>query len=156
MQREPLPPIWARPEPPGRGPRAALGRKQIVDVALQIADAEGLDAVTMRRLGTELRAGAMSLYHYFQSRDELLDLMGDAVAAEMLVPSLPGDWRPALRAIALKSRAAFLSHPWLLLTLQDRPRVSPNLLRHIEQSSQAVAPLASSLEPGPISGLVLA
>src|SRR6201999_3379398 len=132
-----LPPIWARPEPPGRGPRAALGRKQIVDVALQIADAEGLEAVSMRRLARELRAGAMSIYHYFQSRDELLDLMGDTVAAEMLVPKLPDDWRGALREIAQRGRQAFLNHPWLLLTLQDRPRVSPNLLRHIEQSAQA-------------------
>ena len=74
---EPKPPIWARPEPRGRGARPALSRKQIVDVALQIADEEGLDAVSMRRLARELRSGAMSIYHYFDSRDELLDLMGD-------------------------------------------------------------------------------
>jgi AcrR family transcriptional regulator len=153
---EPLAPIWARPEPPGRGPRAALGRRQIVDVALLIADEEGLEAVSMRRLARELRAGAMSLYHYFQSRDELLDLMGDTVAAEMLVTKLPSDWREALRAIAQRSREAFLQHPWLLLTLQDRPRVSPNLLRHIEQSAQAVAPLAQSLDPALLNGIVTA
>jgi AcrR family transcriptional regulator len=151
MSRESLPPIWARPEPPGRGPRAALSRKQIVDVALLIADEEGLEAVSMRRLARELRAGAMSIYHYFQSRDELLDLMGDTVAAEMLVDTVPDDWREALRAIAHRSRAAFLNHPWLLTTLQERPRVSPNLMRHIEQSSQAVATLG---EQG--TGIVLA
>ena len=138
---EPLPPIWARPEPRGRGARPALSRKQIVDVALQIADEEGLDAVSMRRLARELRSGAMSIYHYFQSREELLDLMGDTVAAEMLVDALPEDWREALRAIAHRTRASFLKHPWLLPTLQDRPRVSPNLMRHIEQSAQSVIAL---------------
>jgi len=141
---EPLPPIWARPEPRGRGARPALSRKQIVDVAIQIADQEGLEAVSMRRLARELSSGAMSIYHYFQSREELLDLMGDTVGAEMLVPDLPDDWREALRAIAHHGRAAFLKHPWLLLTLQDRPRVSPNLLRHIEQSAQAISSLGQA------------
>ncbi len=157
MSSEPLPPIWARPEPPRRGMRPGLSRKNIVDVALLIADEEGLEAVSMRRLARELRAGAMSLYHYFQSREELLDLMGDTVAAEMLVPALPGDWREALRAIAQHSRDTFKRHPWLLLTLQDRPRVSPNLLRHIEQSAQAVAPLGETgLDPALLTGVLLA
>ncbi len=141
MPSEPVPPIWARPEPRGRGQRPALSRKQIVDVALEIADQEGLDAVSMRRLARELRSGAMSIYHYFQSREELLDLMGDTVAAEMLLDKVPDDWREALRAIAHRSRAAFLRHPWLLPTLQQRPRVSPNLLRHIEQSAQSIRSL---------------
>jgi AcrR family transcriptional regulator len=155
---ESLPPIWARPEPPGRGPRAALSRSQIVQVALRIADEEGLEAVSMRRLARELGSGAMSLYHYFQSRDELLDLMGDTVAAEMLVPGeMPSDWREALTAIARSSRAAFQRHPWLLTTLQERPRVSPNLLRHVEQSSQSVAKLAEAgHDPDLLSGIVFA
>jgi AcrR family transcriptional regulator len=141
MSSEPLPPIWARPEPRGRGQRPALSRKQIVDAALLIADEEGLEAVSMRRLARELRSGAMSIYHYFQSREELLDLMGDTIGGEMLLEAVPEDWRVALRAIAHHSRAAFKRHPWLLLTLQERPRVSPNMLRHVEQSMAAVASL---------------
>src|SRR3954469_21245733 len=132
------PPIWARPEPRSRG----LSRAQIVDTALRIADQEGLAEVTIRRIARELRSGAMSLYHYFDTRDELLDLMGNTIAGEMLVPDLPGDWRAALRAIAHQTRNTFLAHPWVLVTLQERPRVSPNMLRHIEQSARAVAPLA--------------
>jgi AcrR family transcriptional regulator len=156
-QTEPLPPIWARPEPPGRGPRAALSRSQIVQVALLIADEEGLEAVSMRRLARELRSGAMSLYHYFQSRDELLDLMGDTIAAEMLLDAVPDDWRAALKAIAHQSRDAFKRHPWLLTTLQERPRVSPNMLRHIEQTSQSVARLAGrGVEPAALRALALA
>jgi AcrR family transcriptional regulator len=138
---DPKPPIWARPEPRSRGNRGVLSRTEIVQTALKIADEEGLAEVSIRRIARELRSGAMSLYHYFDSRDELLDLMGDTIAAEMLVPDLPRDWRGALRAIAAHSRATFLNHPWLLASLQERPRVSPNLLRHIEQSAQSVAEL---------------
>jgi AcrR family transcriptional regulator len=140
--REPRPPIWARAEPRGRGPAAALSRDQIAETALAIADAEGIDAVSIRRIARELRSGAMSLYHYFDSRDELLELMADRIAAEMVVPGgLPTDWREALKAIARQSRAAFARHPWLHTTLHERMRVTPNLMRHIEQSAQAVQPL---------------
>jgi AcrR family transcriptional regulator len=140
------PPIWAREEPRGRSARAALSRRQIVAAALTLADQEGLEAVSMRRIAKELGAGAMSLYHYFDSRDELLVLMADAVGAEMLVPDLPDQWRAALTEIARHSRAAFLNHPWLLPGLRAGATVTPNLLRHIEQSAQAVATLQAPPE----------
>jgi AcrR family transcriptional regulator len=142
--REPRPPIWARSEPRGRGPAAGLSRDQIAATALAIADAEGIDAVSIRRIARELRSGAMSLYHYFDSRDELLELMADRIAAEMVVPELPTDWREALKAIARQSRGAFAHHPWLHTALHERMRVTPNLMRHIEQSAQAVQPLAEA------------
>jgi AcrR family transcriptional regulator len=153
----PKPPIWMRPEPRGRGPHTPLSRAQIVETALRIADTEGLEAITIRRIARELRSGAMSLYHYFDSRDELLELMGDTVAAEMLVPELPSDWREALRAIAHRTRATFLTHPWLMSALQDRPRISPNLLRHVEQSARAVHELGTAGHPPElVSGIVTA
>jgi AcrR family transcriptional regulator len=142
---EPRPPIWAREQPRGRGPAAALSRDQIADTALAIADAEGIDAVSIRRLARDLRSGVMSLYHYFDSRDELLELMADRIAAEMVVPGeLPGDWREALHAIAKYSRAAFTRHPWLHTAMHERMRVTPNLMRHIEQSAQAIQPLVEA------------
>jgi AcrR family transcriptional regulator len=148
------PPIWARPEPPGRG---GLSRAEIVRVALRVADAEGLDAVSIRRLARELNSGAMSIYHYFDSRDELLELMAETVAAEMLVDELPADWRAALKAIARRSRATFKAHPWMLATLNERPRVTPNLLRHIEQTSQALKALGEAgADPALLSGIAFA
>jgi AcrR family transcriptional regulator len=150
------PPIWARDEPRGRGRRDPLSRRQIVQVAMRIADEEGLEAVSMRRIAKDLGTGAMSLYHYFDSRDELLELMGDTVAAEMLVPDLPAHWRDALVAIARHTRAMFLNHPWMLATLQERPHVSPNLLRHIEQSAQSVAGLAGEVPPELMGAIVTA
>jgi AcrR family transcriptional regulator len=153
MSSDAKPPIWARPEPRSRG----LSRKQIVETALKIADEEGLAEVSIRRIARELRSGAMSLYHYFDSRDELLDLMGDTVAAGMLVSDLPTGWRDALHAIAAHTRATFLQHPWMLSTLQDRPRVSPNLLRHIEQSAQSVRELGErGVAPALLTGIVTA
>ena len=91
----------------------------------------------------------MSLYHYFDSRDELLELMGDTVAAEMLVPSLPARLaRPRWRRSRAAAAPCSCSHPWLLATLHERPLVTPNLLRHIEQSAQSVSGLAGG-RPGP-------
>ena len=158
MSSDPKPPIWARDEPRSRGPRSSLSRAQIVKVALRIADEEGLEAVSIRRIAMQLRSGAMSLYHYFDSRDELLDLMSDAVAADMLVPGeLSRDWREALSAVAHQSRSAFLAHPWMLTTLQDRPRVSPNLLRHVEQTARSVIALGEAgVAPQLLNGIVTA
>lgn len=148
------PPIWAREEPRGRGSRAALSRGEIVKTALKIADEEGIEAVSIRRIAKELGAGAMSLYHYFDSRDELLVLMADMVGAELLVPELPAHWREALTAIAQRSRAAFVRHPWLLPALREGAAVTPNLLRHIEQSARAVASVEAP--PELLHGIVAA
>ena len=156
--REPRPPVWAREAPRGRGRQPVLSRDQIADVALKIADEEGLDAVSIRRIAREIGSGAMSLYHYFDSRDELLELMGDRVAAEMLVPGeLPEDWREALTAIARHSLAAFTRHPWLHGALHDRVHVTPNLLRHIEQSAQSIAGLVErGHDPAALASIVAA
>lgn len=147
-------PIWARPEPKGRGRSSPLSRRGIVAAAIAIADEEGIEAVSMRRLARELQAGAMSLYHYFENRDELLELMIDTVAGEMVVPELPEQWRPALEAVARHSRAMFRAHPWVLPILQAVPAVTPNLLRHIEQSARSVSTL--DVDPALLTSLVTA
>ena len=85
--------IWTRPEPGSRKPR--FSRDDIAQAALRIADTEGFDALSMRRLAAELDAGTMTLYHYVQTKDELLTLVNDAVMGELLIPAdeLPTDWR---------------------------------------------------------------
>jgi AcrR family transcriptional regulator len=106
---------------------------------MAVADAEGADAVSMRRVARELGVGAMTLYHYLDSKDDLIDLMSDAVVGEFLVPDdeLPSDWREALAAIARATRAAFERHPW---ALEGRhPSAGPNGMRHFEQSLAAVS-----------------
>jgi AcrR family transcriptional regulator len=133
-------PIWTRPEPGRR--RASHSREQIAAAAIAIADAEGLEAVSMRRVARELGAGTMTLYHYVRTKDDLLALMDDAIMGEVLVApgKLPADWRAALTAIAGHSRAAFQRHPWAFDGLRNS-RGGPNSLRHFEQSLGAVAGL---------------
>src|ERR1700742_3107382 len=83
-------------------------RHEIVAAAVRIADAEGVEAVSMRRLADELGVATMTPYTHVESKDELIDLMRDAVAAEMILPEpIPADWRKALRAIAHKTKGAF-------------------------------------------------
>jgi AcrR family transcriptional regulator len=127
----------------GRGrARRGLDVETIVATALHIADEEGVDAVSMRRIATELRVGTMSLYHHVADKEELLELMADATSAELIVPGeILGDWREALRAIAHRTRDAFLRHPWLIDTAGTRPLVTRNALRHVEQSIAIVVGL---------------
>jgi AcrR family transcriptional regulator len=145
--REPGESVWTRPAPGSRQPRYT--REQIADVALALADAEGIEAVSMRRVARTLGAGTMTLYHYLPTKRDLLTLMDDAVMAELLVPEaeLAAGWREALAQIARRSRAVFRRHPWMIGTQHDGDaRVGPNRMRHIDQSLAAVAGAALSNE----------
>jgi AcrR family transcriptional regulator len=140
---ERLDPIWMRPEPTGR--RAPRSRDDIAAAAVAVADAEGLEAVSMRRVASELGLGTMSLYHYVHSKDELLDLMGDRIVGGQLVDDadLARGWREGLTAIAQATRANFERHPWMRGAMTPRPSTipGPNALRHVDQSLAAVADL---------------
>jgi AcrR family transcriptional regulator len=133
-------PIWARPEPGAR--RARFTREQIAEAALAVADAEGIDAVSMRRVATELGAGTMTLYHYVRTKDELVTLMDNAIMGELLIPEgeMTSNWREALTLIARRTRDAFERHPWTLGAMTDA-QMGPNGMMHVEQSVQAVAGL---------------
>jgi AcrR family transcriptional regulator len=133
-QEPPVPPvIWMLPDQPARGPKPAHSREQIAAAAIAIADAEGLDAVTMRRVAADVGCGTMTLYRYVPTKDHLLDLMVDATAAE-LIPAEPGtgDWRADLRAAAYRERGRLLRHPWLASLQAGRPSFGPNSLRLVE------------------------
>src|SRR5271163_5006286 len=97
-------------------PKLRLSRQKIATVALAIADKEGFHAVSMRRVAQELRVGTMSLYYYVKTKDELIAAMDDALMGEALLPSLPKDWRRAMMAIAKRTHAMFLRHPWALVS----------------------------------------
>jgi AcrR family transcriptional regulator len=134
-------PIWVRPAPGERKP--AHTREKIVETALRIADEEGFDAVSMRRIATELGAGTMTLYHYVRTRDELTALMGDAIMGELLVPpdELPDGWRDGLAEIARRTLRIFVRHPWIVEHMDDGDGGpgGPNGMRHFEQSMVVAA-----------------
>ena len=131
--------VWDRPEPPRRPAPSPLSREAIVQAALALADAEGLEAVSLRRVGAALGAGPMRLYGYVATKEELLDLLVDAVYAEMESPSpARSDWRKALRHLALQTRRVARAHPWFVALLGGRPRIGPNALAHMEASLAAL------------------
>jgi AcrR family transcriptional regulator len=115
-----------------------LSRTKIARAALALADAEGLEAASMRRVASTLGAGTMTLYHYVRTREDLLALMDDALMGETLVPRLPKNWRDALAAIARRTRAVFVRHPWVISSMRYES-MGPNAVRHVEQSLAALA-----------------
>jgi AcrR family transcriptional regulator len=119
-----------------------LSRGAIVAAAVSIADREGIEAVSIRRIATELDTRPMSLYSHIEHKDELIDLMIDEVMGETLLPGeVPDDWREALRQIARRTRAAARAHSWMIATAFRRPLLGPKSLRHVDQSLAAVSNL---------------
>jgi AcrR family transcriptional regulator len=127
--------IWLRPEPNERKPR--LNRKQITAAVLKIADKEGFEALTMKRIAAELDCETMTLYYYVRTKADLVALMHDAILAEILLPRLPADWREAVSAIARQTRDILLAHPWFIASLNDA-QFGLNAMRHVEQSLAAL------------------
>ena len=134
-------PIWARPAPAARKP--AYSREQIAATAIAIADSDGFEAVSMRRIASELGAGTMSIYHYVRGKDELVALVADMMMSEMVVPDdeLPDGWRDGMAEIARRTRALFKRHPWIVEHMDegDPEHTGPSMLRHIEQTLAVTA-----------------
>ena|SRR3984885_1995969 len=118
--------------------RLQLSREKIAAAALAIADAEGFEAVSMRRVAQELEVGTMSLYYYVKTKDDLIAVMDDALMAEALLPSLPKGWRRAITEIATRTHSVFLRHPWALVSMLSAPP-GLNAMRHMEQCLEALA-----------------
>jgi AcrR family transcriptional regulator len=139
--------LWGRRGPGKRGPRPGLSADAIVDAAMRLADAEGLEGVSMARVAAELGFTTMSLYRYVTGKEELLQLMwnGSARDAEDLV--LGGDgWRARLRGWAIVQREALDRHPWLTQMPMAAPPVAPNSLIFVERGLETMdgTPLADA------------
>lgn len=133
--------LWLRPTEPRKGRRPSFSRAAITAAAVALADAEGLEAVTMRRVAAEIGAGVMSLYTYAPDKETLLELMVDHVSGELTVTDPPtGDWRADLKAIAHLQRAHMLRHPWLPAALVTRRVPGPNTLAFLEHALAVLRP----------------
>lgn len=125
--------------------KAPLSRERIAAVALAIADKEGFEAVSMRRVGEELEAGTMSLYYYVKTKSDLIGAMDDLLMRKVLLPAVPKDWKRAITRIATRTHAMLLRHPWALLSMQaTSPGV--NAMRHMEQCLQALEGTSMTLQ----------
>jgi len=118
--------VWERPEPPARPVPVPLSRERIVRTAIRLADADGLDAVSLRKVAAALGVGPMRLYGYIDTKEELLDLMVDAVHAE--IRPTGDDWRAVLHSLAEHIRQTAHQHEWLADLIGGRPQLGPNTL----------------------------
>ncbi|MDJ0380445.1 TetR/AcrR family transcriptional regulator [Streptomyces sp. G-G2] len=135
--------LWLRPAEPRRGRRPSFSREAITTAAVAIADAEGLDAVTMRRVAAEVGAGVMSLYSYAPDKETLLELMVDHVSGELTVTDPPtGDWRADLKTVAHMQRVHMLRHHWLPAALSTRRVPGPRTLAFLEHALAVMRPTA--------------
>ena len=120
--------VWTRPP---RSSRSTLDRDTVVAVAIRILDAEGIDGLSMRRLGAELNVGATSLYWYVANKDELLDVAFDEVMRDLpdLAAVASGEWRADIRTGLDALRSMMLDHRWFPGLFSSRPSIGPNALR---------------------------
>ncbi|WP_026412691.1 TetR/AcrR family transcriptional regulator [Actinomadura oligospora] len=143
--------VWARPEK-SRNARPALSREQIVAEAIGLLDAEGVDALSMRKLGQALNAGATSLYRHVANKDQLLELVVDEIYGELRVPALddPAEWRQAVRALAHEMRQMILRHPWIapILGLVGSSYLGPNVTRLTDEMLGLFEDAGFALEEG--------
>lgn len=111
---------------------AGLSKQRLVVEAICLADREGVDGLSMRRLAGALGVGAMSLYHYVASKEELLDAMIDIIYEEIEPPPEETDWQSAMRRRAVSARQVLVRHPWAISLLESRTSPGPANLRHHE------------------------
>ncbi|RSM79402.1 TetR/AcrR family transcriptional regulator [Kibdelosporangium aridum] len=129
--------LWGLDERPSRGPKPSLTVDKIAAAGIELADEEGLTALSMRRVAAKLGVGTMSLYRYVPSKAELMDVMLDRViASETMLSHMSGledkTWRERMYALAYASRELYLRHPWLLHVSMARRLIGPSALASFE------------------------
>ena len=131
----PAPPWQRLPDRSSRKRREPISREAIVAAAIQLLDREGLTALSMRRLGEQLGAGAASLYWHVGSKDGLLDLVLDELIGEVEIPDAePARWQEQLKETAKSQRRVSLRHPYLVRVSIGRIPMGPNALRCSERT----------------------
>jgi AcrR family transcriptional regulator len=133
-----LPLLWRDHKRPTRGPRPGLTVDRVVAAAIELADAEGLGALSMRRVADRLGVGTMSLSTYVPGKAELLDLMLDVVLAEEARPGADAGWRAGLELRAREDWALYHRHPWILQISPGRALLGPNETALFESTLRAV------------------
>ena len=130
--------LWSLPGPGRRGPKPRHSVEEVVQAAIALADAEGLSALSMRRVAEALSLSPMSLYTYVPSKAELVDLMLDRVAGEDQTPNPAVGWRARLEQIARQGWGRAQRHPWILQVGTHRPPLGPNVLARVESTLRAI------------------
>ena len=132
-------PVWERPEPQPRAAPVPLSRAKIAATAIRLADDHGLDGLSVRKIAKELGVGPMRLYDYVTNRSELLDLMVDAVYAEIAGAGPHPGWRATVLATFHRTRRAALDHEWFADLLGARPHLGPHAMAVGESTAAALS-----------------
>jgi AcrR family transcriptional regulator len=122
----------AGPGNTGAERRAQLTRERVVTAGIELADRDGIESISMRRLAQELSVEAMSLYTHVRNKDDLLDGMVDAVIGKIPTSTGVADWKVSLRQMALAARSILLTHPWAPRLVESRTTPGPATLRYID------------------------
>ena len=123
-----------------------LTRERILEAAVELADHDGFEGLTMRRLAEGMGVGAMSLYHYVPNKQELLVGMVDVVFAEIDPPEIGGDWKSEMRKRALSTRAALLRHRWAIGRMESATAPGPTSIRLHEATLGCLREAGFSIE----------
>ena len=110
--------------------RPRLNRERVLEGAMAVADAGGIDALTIRSLAQRLGVKPMSVYYYVANKDEILDGIVDLVFSEIELPAAGGDWRAEIRRRADSARTVLRAHPWAIGLMESRTSPGPATLRH--------------------------
>lgn len=132
--------LWGMGKKPGRGPKPGLSVGRVVGAAVEIADAEGLGALSMRRVADTLGISTMSLYTYVPGKAELVDVMLDAALGELAEPEgSDGGWRAGLARVARENWDLYHRHPWMLqVAATSRPPLGPNVISKYDRELRVV------------------
>jgi AcrR family transcriptional regulator len=123
-----------------------LSRERVLQAALRLADAGGIEALSMRKLAEELGVKAMSLYNHVTNKDDIVDGIVDQVVGEIEVPRLDTDWKTAMRRRAISAHTVLLRHPWSAIALMSRINVGPAMLRYVDATLGCLHEAGFSLE----------
>ena len=132
--------LWSITDQPSRGPKPTISLEDTVHTAVKIADTEGLAALTMNRIANQLGVTTMALYRYVPGKDQLIDLMIDAVMADTPEPGTQ-DWRTEMTKWANADLGLYLAHPWLSEAVVTRPTLGPNWVKWLDAALHALSNL---------------
>jgi AcrR family transcriptional regulator len=114
--------------------RATLARETVLRAAIALADRDGIESLTMRRLGEELGVKAMSLYNHVSNKDDILDAMIDLVVGDIDVPPAGTHWKSAMKGRAISAHRVLLAHPWAAVLLMSRYNIGPGMTGYLDQT----------------------
>ena len=137
--------LWGTEPEPRRGPKPSLSAGTVGRAALDIADAEGLAALSMRALGARLGVAAMAIYRYVPNKEVLLELLLEAAYAQLPDDLHAGSrWQARLRRVAMDAWNLYQAHPWMLQISVRRPSLGPHAIRKYERELKSVAGIGLS------------